>query len=109
MADNGWMYSGRNSAVDRTEEWVWKTDMLVKELGRGSKAVRPRCPCSRCRNRQRATKEEVRQHLWLSGYMTGFVTTVDFTQYDCDRGDVMRQRIDGNEYDGIRNLIRGFP
>ena len=42
MADNGWMYSGHVSATERTDEWAWKTNLLVKELVRGSKAgVRP--------------------------------------------------------------------
>ena len=108
MTDNGWMYSGRTSAVDRTDEWAWKTEMVVQEIGRGSKTLDPRCPCARCRNRQRAKKEVMKQHLWASGYMPGFVTTVDFTQNDRDRGDVMRQRIDGIEYDGMRNLLEDF-
>lgn len=40
--------------------------------------------------------------------MPGFATTVDFTQNDHDKGDVMRQRIDGKEYDGMRNLMEDF-
>src|SRR4051812_21311712 len=40
--------------------------------------------------------------------MPGFVTTVDFTQNERDRVDVMRQRIDGIEYDGMRNLLEDF-
>ena len=34
MADNGWMYSGRVSVTNRSPEWIWKTQMLVKELAR---------------------------------------------------------------------------
>ena len=30
---------------------------------------------------------------------------VDFSQHDRDRGEVMRQRIDGNETDGILHLL----
>jgi hypothetical protein len=37
--------------------------------------------------------------------MPNYVTSVDFSQYDRDRGEVMRQRIDGNEDDGIRYLL----
>jgi hypothetical protein len=36
MADNGWMYSGRVSAT-KTDEWICKTQMLVKELARATK------------------------------------------------------------------------
>jgi hypothetical protein len=34
MADNGWMYSGRVSATNKTDEWICKAQMLVKELVR---------------------------------------------------------------------------
>jgi hypothetical protein len=37
--------------------------------------------------------------------MPNYVTSVDFSQYDHDRGEVMLQRIDGNEDDGIRYLL----
>jgi hypothetical protein len=37
--------------------------------------------------------------------MPNYVTSVDFSQYDHDRGEVTRQRIDGNEDDGIRYLL----
>lgn len=52
MADNEWMYSGRVSSTQVTDEWKWKTNFLVKELAHGSKGVvRPCCPCSVCRRR----------------------------------------------------------
>ena len=105
MADNGWMYSGRTSGVDRTDEWVWKTNLVVKELARGPKLVRPWCPCIRCERRHRQGKEQMTKHLWLYGYMPNYVTLVEFAQYEQDRGEVMRQRIDGNEYDGLRNML----
>jgi hypothetical protein len=106
MADNGWMYSGRHSGTEMTEEWVWKTNCLVKELARASKlGVRPACPCARCKRRHRQGKDDMTKHLWLYGYMPDFVTWVDFSQYERDRGEVMRQRIDGNEDDGIRYLL----
>lgn len=82
MADNGWMYNGRISATERTDEWVWKTNLLVKELARGSKAcVRPNCPCANCRRRHRQGRDDMSKHLWLHGYMPNFVTSVDFAQY----------------------------
>ena len=45
------------------------------------------------------------KHLWSYGYMPNYVTLVDFAQYDQDRCEVMRQRIDGNEYDGMRDML----
>ena len=107
MADNGWMYTGRVDKIKRTEEWEMKTNILVKELGRGSKAkgVRGRCPCTHCKNRDRQGKEDMTKHLWLYGYTPNYVTHVDFDQYERLRVGVMRQRIDGNEYDGLRNML----
>ena len=105
MADNGWMYSGRSSLLDRTPEWVGKTNFLVNELARGSKSgIRPSCPCARCKLRQRQGKDEMSKHLWSYGYMPNYVTTVDFDEYERENGRVMRQRINGNEDDGIKNF-----
>ena len=107
MADNGWMYTGRVDKIKRTEEWEMKTNILVKELGRGSKAkgVRGRCPCTHCKNRDRQGKEDMTKHLWLYWYTPNYVTHVKFDQYERLRVGVMRQRIDGNEYDGLRNML----
>jgi hypothetical protein len=37
--------------------------------------------------------------------MPNYVTSVNFSQYDRDKGEVMQERIDGNEDDGIRYLL----
>ena len=106
MADNEWMYSGRVSSTQVTDEWKWKTDLLVKELARGSKGiVRPRCPCNVCRRRHPKDILEMTKHLWWNGYMRDYDPPVDFSRHERDRGEVMRQRIDGNENDGILNLL----
>ena len=106
MAGNGWMYSGRISPLERSDEWVWRTDFLVKELARGSKAgLRPFCPCTRCGKRQRKGKDDMIKHLWSYGYMPGFTTTIDFAEHERESGRVMRQRINGNADDGIRNFL----
>ena len=106
MAENEWMFSGRISKTERTDEWEYKTDLLVKELARGSKSgVCPNCPCAHCKKRHRQSKDEMTKHLWQYGYVTNYVTSFDFSQYERDRGEVMRQRINGTEYDGVRNLL----
>ena len=105
MADNGWMYSGRVSVTTRPEEWIWKTQMLVKELARGRKGIPALCPCNRCNKRHRHRQDDMYKHLTRNGYILDYVTTVNFAQRDRDRSEVMRQRLNGNEYDGIRDLI----
>ena len=78
----------------------------MKELGRGSKAgLRPFCPCTRCGKRQRKGKDDMIKHLWSYGYMPGFTTAVDFAEHERESGRVMRQRINGNADDGIRNFL----
>ncbi|KAK1646876.1 hypothetical protein QYE76_064681 [Lolium multiflorum] len=69
MADNGWMYTGRVSATNKTDEWIRKTWHLVKELAHGTKQK------------------------------------IDFDEHERDRGEVMRQRLNGNEYDGVRDFL----
>ena len=106
MADNGWMYNGRVSATDKSPEWIWKTQMLVKQLARGKQGkVRPLCPCDRCKRRHRHGKNDMYKHLVQYGYMPDYVLEFNFDQFERDRSDVMRQRINGVEHDGIRNLI----
>ena len=106
MADNGWMYNERVSATEKTAEWTRKTHFLVNELVRGTKGlVRALCPCVRCVKRQRRGKDEMYRHLLQYGYMHGYVTEIDFDERERDRGEVMRQRLNGNEYDGIRDFL----
>src|SRR3954468_18363201 len=74
----------------------------------GSKVVRPRCPCAHCMRLRRQTKDDMSKHLWQYGYMLNYEPLVDFSQYERDRAEVMRQRIDGIEEDGIINLLEDF-
>ena len=102
MADNGWMYRGRVSATKKTDEWVRKTHFLVKELARGRKGqIIALCPCNRCKKHHRQGKDDMYNHLLANGYMLHYVTTVDFDQHERDRGEVMRQRLNGNEFDRV--------
>ena len=89
MADNGWMYSGRVSVTNKTDEWIWKTNLLVKELARGTKGqVRALCPCARCKRRHRQGKDDMTKHLLQYGYVPHYVTEVDFGQYERDSGSM---------------------
>ena len=106
MADNGWMYTGRVSATNKTDEWIRKTQFLVKELARGTKGlVEALCPCNRCNRHHRRSKEDMWKHLLNARYMPNYVPNVDFDQRERDRCEVMRQRFNGNEYDGTGNLL----
>ncbi|KAK1645871.1 hypothetical protein QYE76_063676 [Lolium multiflorum] len=87
------MYGGTPSEVNRREPWDHRG------------IVRPRCPCNVCRRRHPKDILEMTKHLWWNGYMRDYDPPVDFSRHERDRGEVMRQRIDGNENDGILNLL----
>jgi hypothetical protein len=92
MTDNGWMYSGLVSATNKTDEWIYKTQMLVKELAHATKGrVRELCPCSRCLKHHRQGKDDMYKHFLQYGYMSHYVTYIDFDEHERNRGDVMRQ------------------
>jgi hypothetical protein len=61
MDDREWMYTGRRSAGDFTQEWMMKTnDFLELVFGESAKgAILVLCPCMRCANRK---KEEQGGH-----------------------------------------------
>ena len=106
MADNGWMYSSRVSATNKTDEWVRKTHFLVKELARGKKGrFQALCPFNRCKKHHRQGKHDMYNHLLGYGYMPHYVTTVDFDERERDRDEVMRQRLNGQEFDGMRDFL----
>ena len=44
-------------------------------------------------------------HLLGCGYMPHYVTNVDFDQHERNRGEVMRQRLNDNEFDGMRDFL----
>ena len=109
MADRQWMYSGRISPNEVSDEWIEKTDDFLSEAFRVAKRtkMRPFCPCAVCKNRLYRGKDIMTKHLMLHGYMPNFTVWVQHGEQEPDRGrdEVMRQRINGNEDDGIRNML----
>ncbi|KAK1691774.1 hypothetical protein QYE76_008471 [Lolium multiflorum] len=65
----------------------------------------PLAPARLARRRHPKDILEMTKHLWWNGYMRDYDPPVDFSRHERDRGEVMRQRIDGNENDGILNLL----
>jgi len=59
MEDREWMYTGRASQGQVTNEWIDKTDaFLERAFGVAAKgASKICCPCSKCANRKRQTKK----------------------------------------------------
>ena len=105
MADNEWMYSGRTGPNEITDEWVEKTELFLDEIFRRSKRIDPHCPCAVCQRRFHHGRKIMESHLLLKGYMPNFIMPIDIAEQQRSREEVMRQRIDGNEDDGIRDML----
>lgn len=50
-------------------------------------------------------KDDKYKHLLQYGYMPHYVTQVDFAEHEREIGEVMWQRLNGNEYDVIRDFL----
>src|SRR5664279_4815526 len=64
-----WMYKGRTSRWEFTDEWKEKTEQFVDSaFAIPSKPSKVLCPCKKCRNEKRQSKEEVSKHLVRDGF-----------------------------------------
>ena len=106
MADNQWMYSGFIRRNRVTSEWIVKTDVYLKEIFRRPMRIIPPCPCARCARRHRRNQTDMSEHLRTHGYMPNFdMPPINIAEQDRGREEVMRQRIDGYEDDGVRDML----
>ena len=63
----------------------------------------PLCECTRLHRRNQADMSE---HLRTHGYMPNFdMPPINIAEQDRGREEVMRQRIDGYEDDGVRDML----
>ena len=106
MADNQWMYIGFIRRNRVTSEWIAKTDVHLKEIFRRPMRIIPPCPCARCARRHRRNQTDMSEHLRTHGYMPNFdMPPINIAEQDRGREEVMRQRIDGYEDDGVRDML----
>jgi hypothetical protein len=66
MDDHEWMYTGRESRDQVTNEWIRKMDVFMElafeEVAKGASLVS--CPCNKCANRKRKTNKAMVEHIW---------------------------------------------
>jgi hypothetical protein len=75
MDNRDWMYDGRISQWDYTEEWGQKTKQFVDRAF--DIPSRPRivwCPCSKCANGKPQDKETMSTHLLKFGFTSSYKT-----------------------------------
>ncbi|XP_021317250.1 uncharacterized protein LOC110435683 [Sorghum bicolor] len=108
MDNREWMYTGHSSQGQVTNEWINKTDdFLERAFGEASKgASKIFCPCSKCANRKRQTKEVMGQHLWKNGFTPDYTRWVYHGEADRMREEVVRQRVEDYDADaGVADIL----
>jgi hypothetical protein len=73
MENREWMYAGRVSQFEFTDEWKEKAEQFVNNaFGIPSRPMKVWCPCSNCGNRKRLRKAEVSTHLLKFGFTPNY-------------------------------------
>ena len=101
MDDRQWMYSGRRSRSDFTDEWLRKTDAFLNNAfgvaRRGE--IKVLCPCSRCGNRRRQDKENMAKHLVNNGFMPDYTRWIYHGEAHRLRAEAVRPRLEDFDAD----------
>ena len=107
MTDRAWMYTGHTSQKDMTIEWLTNTKGFVRAaFANGQRKTW--CPCVRCDNHKKWTRDEMGKHLQKWGF------TPDYTVWRFHgesaqrvRAEVVRHRT--NEHGtGIEDMVEDF-
>jgi hypothetical protein len=73
MDNRGWMYDGRISQWNYTDEWGEKTEQFVdRAFAIPSRPIRVWCPCSKCANQKAQDKETMSMHLIKFGFTPSY-------------------------------------
>jgi hypothetical protein len=73
-----WMYEGRTSQWDFTDEWREKTEKFVDNaFAIPTRPAKVLCPCRKCHNIKRMTKDEMSKHMLKFGF------TLDYDRWIC--------------------------
>jgi len=101
MDDREWMYMGRTSQKDFSLEWIEKTEAFLEQAFDRAKGARTTwCPCDKCANTRKRTKEVMIQHLCKYGFTADYTQWVYHGEADCTREEVVRPRVEGYDDDG---------
>ena len=100
MKDREWMYTGRTSQGQVTNEWIDKTNaFLERAFGVAAKgASKICCPYSKCANKKRQTKVMV-EHLWKNGFTADYTRWVYHGEADRMREEVVRPHVENYDVD----------
>jgi hypothetical protein len=111
MDDRKWMYTGRSSQSDFTNEWVNKTDAFLKRaFGKAAKGASVvLCPCSKCANRKKQNKDNMGKHLFKNGFTPDYTRWVHHGESHRMREEVVRPRVEDFDADAeVADMLGDF-
>jgi len=111
MDDREWMYTGRSSKGECTDEWIAKTQAFLKQAFANTKGVPTTfCPCAVCDNRKRQTEVVMGKHLVRNGFTENYTRwTRHGEAVDRVRDEVVRQRIQAFDDDaGVGDMLDDY-
>ncbi|KAG8082401.1 hypothetical protein GUJ93_ZPchr0014g46908 [Zizania palustris] len=108
MDQREWMYTGRPSQAEVTMDWIKNTEVFL-ETAFGRRNVRDKtwCPCSRCENKRRQTKDAMGKHLCKYGFMPNYTRWTYHGESQRPREEVLRHRMDDDE-GGVGFMLDDF-
>lgn len=77
MAERNWMYNGWHYGSAPSDEWIEKTNMFLDHAFSIPDLVQDgsiKCPCGRCRNYMRHTRDIIEAHLCKFGFKENYET-----------------------------------
>ena len=110
MDDREWMYTGRASQGQVTNEWIDKTNAFLKlAFVRVNGARATWCPYNICANMRRQTKVVMGKHLCKNGFTADYTRWIYHGESDHVRDEVVRQHIE--DYDpvaGVGDILNDY-
>ena len=110
MDDCAWMYSGWKQGGELTLEWIQKTEtFLDRAFAKVKGGSCTWCPCTKCGNTRRQTREVMTQHLCNYGFTRDCTRWTYHGEGNRMRNEVVRQRIEDHDADaGVGDMLDDF-
>jgi hypothetical protein len=107
MDDRDWMYMGRRSASDFTDEWMMKTNDFLEMAF--AQAFLVLCPCMICANKKRKNKVDMGKHLVKNGFTPGYTRWVQHGEAHHLREEVVRPHLEDFDAEaGVADMIEDW-
>ncbi|XP_066348297.1 uncharacterized protein [Miscanthus floridulus] len=108
MDNRQWMYMGRRSQSDYTNEWMNKTNAFLNRVF-GKAAKSPSlvlCPYNKCANRKRVNKDNMGKYLLKNGFTLDYTRWVHHGKAHRMREEVVRPCVEAYDADvGVADML----